>query len=145
MITFTIPGTPFAKQRPRATRQGRVYTPKETVSFERTVGQIAMQHFPEPITGPVSVTIRATFEPAQSWSQKKRAAHLSRPHTQRPDIDNIAKAICDGLNRIAFADDGQIAHLDVKKVWGPAPRTVVHVEAIGAPSIVEIPVRGQIG
>jgi Holliday junction resolvase RusA-like endonuclease len=128
MITFEIPGKPFAKQRPRATRQGRVYTPKETVSFERTVGQIAMQHFPQPITGPIKVTIWATFEPAASWSAKKTAAVIGTYHTQRPDLDNIEKAILDGLNRIAFADDGQVAWVEKRKIWGPEAKTVVTVE-----------------
>ena len=78
MITFEIPGKPFAKQRPRATRQGRVYTPKETVSFERTVGQIAAHHFPKPFDGPVSVFIWATFQPPKSWSRKKTGDHIGR-------------------------------------------------------------------
>lgn len=128
--TFTIPGKPFGKQRPRATRQGRVYTPKETVSFERTVAQIALPHFPAPLEGPVKVSIYATFEPAKSWSAKKTAEHLNRPHTQRPDLDNCAKAILDGLNRIAWADDGQVAEITVRKVWGPSARTVVQVEEL---------------
>lgn len=128
--TFTIPGKPFAKQRPRATRQGRVYTPKETVSFERTIGQIALPYFPEPLTGPVRVRIWATFEPPKSWSKKKTAEHINRPHTQRPDLDNCMKAVLDGLNRIAFADDGQVAEIETRKYWGPAARTVVTVEAI---------------
>lgn len=128
-VTFTIPGKPFAKQRPRATRQGRVYTPKETVSFENTVGQLACQHFPEPLDGPVSVFIWATFQPPKSWSRKKTGEHIGRPHTQRPDLDNCAKAILDGLNRIAWADDGQVSELHVRKIWGPEPRTVVTVEA----------------
>lgn len=131
-VTFTVPGKPFAKQRARSTRQGRVYTPKETVSFERTVGQIAAQHFPAPITGPVSVEIIATFATPDSWSAKKRAASIHRPHTQRPDLDNIAKSICDGLNRIAFADDGQVAQITARKVWGLTAQTVVHVEPMGA-------------
>lgn len=128
MITFTIPGKPFAKQRPRATRQGRVYTPKETVSFERTVGQIALQHFPQPLTGPVKITVWATFQPAKSWSKKKTAEHLNRPHTQRPDGDNLIKAILDGLNRIAFEDDAQVYEQTVRKIWGPTAQTVVTVE-----------------
>lgn len=130
-VTFIIPGKPFAKQRPRFSRKsGRSYTPGETVSFERTVGQIAMQHFPQPITGPVRLTIFATFAPAQSWSKRKTAEHLHRPHTQKPDLDNIQKAICDGLNRIAFADDGQVAEILCRKVWGLNAQTVVTVEAI---------------
>jgi len=129
-VTFEIPGKPFAKQRPRSTRQGRVYTPKETVGFENSVGHIASQHFPEPIAGPVSVAIYATFEPAKSWSKKKVAEHINRPHTQRPDLDNCAKAILDGLNRIAWGDDGQVSELTVRKVWGPRAGTVVIVESL---------------
>ena len=130
-VTFTIPGKPFAKQRPRFSRRsGRAFTPQETVSFERTVGQIAMPHFPEPLTGPVKLTIVATFEPPASWSKKKTAEHLNRPHTQRPDLDNIQKAILDGLNRIAFADDGQVADIQTIKMWGHPAGTVVTVEGI---------------
>lgn len=132
MTTFVIPGKPFAKQRPRATRQGRVYTPAETISFERQVAAIAAKHFPAPIDGPVSVTIRATFEPPQSWSKRKTAEHINRPHCQRPDLDNCAKAVLDALNRIAWADDGQVAEITVSKVWGPSARTVVHVEEMSA-------------
>lgn len=128
MVTFVVPGKPFAKQRPRATRQGRVYTPKETVSFERTVGQIAMEHFEDPLAGPVRVQIAATFKPPQSWSKKRTAETIHRPHTQRPDLDNCAKAILDGLNRIAWADDGQVAEITCRKVWGVTEQTVVTVE-----------------
>jgi Holliday junction resolvase RusA-like endonuclease len=131
MTTFVIPGNPFGKQRPRFSRKsGRAFTPAETVSFERTVGQIAMQHFPQPIEGPVKLTVWATFVPPQSWSKKKTAETLHRPHIQRPDLDNIAKAIADGLNRIAWADDGQIAEMNVRKVWGLTAQTVVTVEAM---------------
>lgn len=130
MIVFEIPGTPFGKQRPRATRQGRVYTPKKTVSYERQVGQIALPHFPTPIDGPVRLSIRATFMPARSWTIKKTKAMLHQPHTQRPDLDNCAKAILDALNRIAWADDTQVAELTVSKVWGPVAGTVVQIERL---------------
>lgn len=130
MITFTIPGKPFAKQRPRATRQGRVYTPKETVSFEQTVGTIASQHFKTPLEGPVRVTVYATFETPKSWSKKKTAKLINRHHTQKPDSDNIIKAVLDGMNRIAFADDAQAAEQFVRKMWGPNSQTVVIVEAL---------------
>jgi Holliday junction resolvase RusA-like endonuclease len=130
MITFEIHGKPFGKQRPRATKFGRMYTPKETVKFESVVQQVAAEHCAAPITGPVRLTIIATFEPAASWSKAKRAEHLHRPHTQKPDLDNCAKAIKDGLNRIAWIDDSQVAEMTCRKVWGLAAKTVVHIEAM---------------
>lgn len=129
-ITFTVPGKPFAKQRPRATRFGRVYTPAATVRFEDTVRQIAAAEFPQPLSGPVKVTICATFQPAASWSRKKREQHLGAFHTSRPDLDNCQKAILDGLNRIAFADDSQVAAIECRKVWGPEAGTAVTVQAL---------------
>lgn len=128
IYTFTVPGKPFAKQRPRFSRaSGRTYTPAQTVSFERQVGIIANDIFTAPLTGPVMITIHAAFEPAKSWSNKKRAAHMGQYHTQKPDLDNIEKAILDGLNRIAFVDDSQVAFVHKIKVWGDVPHTLVTV------------------
>jgi Holliday junction resolvase RusA-like endonuclease len=133
-ITFIIPGKPFGKQRPRATARGgfaRVYTPRETVSFERQVGAIAHPLFDHPITGPVRVAIIATFAPAASWSKKKAAAFVGQPHTQKPDADNIAKVVKDSLNRIAWVDDSQVAEMFVSKVWGQTNQTLVTIEPMG--------------
>lgn len=129
-IAFDIPGKPFAKQRPRSTRQGRVYTPAETVSFERTVGTLAAQHCREPLTGPVRVTVYAVFQPPASASKAKVAAMLGRPHMQKPDLDNCLKAILDGLNRIAFADDAQVVEIVCRKSWGMYANTAVIVEGV---------------
>ena len=128
-ISFTVPGKPFAKERPRFSRKsGRAVTPKATVSFENTVRALASQIFKRPIEGPVSVIVEAVFEPPQSWSKKKKAAHLSGYwHTQKPDSDNIEKAIHDGLNRIAIVDDSQIAHSVCTKTWGKEARTDVTI------------------
>jgi Holliday junction resolvase RusA-like endonuclease len=121
MITFIIPGKPFGKQRPRATSRGghaRVYTPKETVSYERMVGQIARQNFPDGVVRvPAIVNIMAEFAMPKSWSKKKREAMIDRPHTQRPDADNIGKAVLDGMNGSVFADDAQVYSLTVAKYW----------------------------
>lgn len=49
---------------------------------------------------------------------------LGSAHTQRPDLDNITKSIADGLNGVAYADDGQIAETEAIKRWGqrtPSP------------------------
>lgn len=127
-VTFTIPGKPFGKQRHRVSfKQRRTFNAPANEAFERTVGEIALPHFPRPIDGPVRLEIDATFIPAASWSKRKRAEHLHRPHTQKPDTDNVAKAVMDGLNRIAWADDAQVAEITVRKGWGVVEQTVVHV------------------
>lgn len=131
-LRFEIPGKPFAKQRPRFSRaSGRAYTPGQTVSFERVVGQYALEAGAVAIEGPVKLTVIAVFEPAASWAKKKRAAAMWNAHTQKPDLDNVQKAILDGLNRIAFADDGQVAQIECRKMWGEPARTIVTVEPIG--------------
>lgn len=131
MITICIPGRPFAKQRPRFSRKtGHAYTPGATVSFERQVGILTAQQVERPMTGPVRVTIHATFEPPKSWSKKKRDEHLHRPHIQRPDCDNLQKAALDGMNRIAFNDDAQVFEIITRKVWGLRPQTVIHLEEL---------------
>ena len=146
MIAFTIPGRPFAKQRPRFSRKhGRAFTPAETVSYERTVGTIASQYVKAPLTGAVAVEIVAVFAPAASWSQKRRTSALGKPHTQRPDVDNCQKAILDGLNRIAWADDSQIAQITCRKVWGEPEQTTVFIKALDeAEDAVRLPVKGVV-
>lgn len=131
MVDFTIPGNPYAKKRPRFSRKiGRAFDPKENGAFENSVASIALPHFPEPIGGPVRLDIRATFGVPPSWSKKKQSEKLHRPHTKKPDTDNLAKAIADGLNRIAWVDDSQVYELSVRKIWGLSDATHVTVEAV---------------
>ncbi|MHA3913873.1 RusA family crossover junction endodeoxyribonuclease [Halovulum sp. GXIMD14793] len=127
-ICFVIPGKPFPKQRPRFAR-GRTYTPSETVAFEKMVAQLGRLKLPEPFDCPVTLEVTAYFRPPKSWSKKKAAAHLGQPHIQRPDGDNILKAISDGLNGVAFVDDAQVYSARVRKLWGDEAKTVVEVRA----------------
>ena len=149
-VTFTIPGTPYAKKRHRVASIGgraRAFNPAGNERFENVVRQIAAPHFPEPITGPVRVEIIAVFEPPQSWSKRKRAELMHAPHCQKPDGDNVLKAALDGLNRIAFADDAQIAAMSVRKAWGPVAQTIVAVEPLtsaGMLRMTEIEIRGVV-
>jgi len=139
-VTFVVPGKPYAQKRPRAYARGGkagTYNPAENRSFAETIGVIARVHFPEPRTGPVRVEIEAVFEPARSWSKRRRESAMGTYHTQKPDRDNVEKAVLDGLSRIAWADDAQVADGRCVKRWGPVAQTTVTVEPlpaeIGAP------------
>jgi len=123
-----IDGRPHAKQRPRFARQGgRVYTPKPTLDYEAMVAALFRDAMPEPLDGPICLSIYAHFKVAKSWSAKKKDDLIFTPHLQTPDLDNVAKAISDAANGIAFKDDSQIAHLVCKKVWSHTDQTLVTI------------------
>ena len=50
----------------------------------------------------------------QSWSKKKKAEMEGKPHQQKPDKDNLEKALLDAI----FDDDCRIWDGRVSKVWG---------------------------
>lgn len=50
----------------------------------------------------------------RSWSKRKRAQHLGRPHQQTPDLDNLIKAFADAL----YEDDKAIHTVFARKTWG---------------------------
>lgn len=66
------------------------------------------------IEGPVKVTITAIFN-----HKTKTGWHVSRP-----DVDNIVKAILDGLNGIVYADDTQVAELVASKKYDDSEERV---------------------
>ena len=53
-----------------------------------------------------------------SWSKAKKAKHFGKPHTQKPDADNVAKAVMDGLTAAGvWPDDAVVWSLEIRKVW----------------------------
>lgn len=127
-LSFTVPGKPVPKQRPRMTRWGSVYTPAETTRYERLVAQCARAAGAAPVSGPVAVDIHVQLPIPKSWSKARRSAADGGPHTQRPDIDNLAKSVLDGLNGVAWADDAQVCSVSASKVWNAAcPEGAVRV------------------
>lgn len=49
-----------------------------------------------------------------SWSSKKQRAHLGMPHQQRPDRDNLEKAVLDAV----YGEDCGVWDGRTTKVWG---------------------------
>jgi Holliday junction resolvase RusA-like endonuclease len=56
-----------------------------------------------------------------SWSKKKKDLMLGKPHKQRPDIDNLAKAFMDAL----LPEDSHVFSLTAEKYWSNEPSIVV--------------------
>ena len=124
MIVIDLPGLPRGKGRPRfSTRNGfaRAYTDAQTESYEgalRLAASVAMVGL-EPLQGPLSMSVVATFPVPASWSKKKQQAALSGSvwPTGRPDADNLMK-VSDALNAIVFRDDAQIISASILKQYG---------------------------
>lgn len=130
-VQFVIPGQPKGKARPRVITKGQhvhTYTPKETVEYENYV-RIMYQEQCRGIRlqGAIRADIIAYFPVPKSTSKKKRALMLDGKirYTKKIDCDNLAKAILDSLNCIAYDDDSQVCELDVEKWYGEGPRVVV--------------------
>jgi Holliday junction resolvase RusA-like endonuclease len=131
-VVFIVKGEPKGKGRPRFSK-GRVYTPAETDHYEKLVAwSYADSAKGYKFTSPVRVTIKAYHKPPKGKS-KKLVMDMLDGHilpTKKPDIDNIAKIILDGLNHIAWDDDKQIVELIVGKRYGEDPSVVVAIEEV---------------
>lgn len=55
-----------------------------------------------------------TLSMPKSWSNKKRLLKNGKPHTQKPDTDNLMKAFKDAL----YADDAYVWDERGTKIWG---------------------------
>lgn len=114
MIAFSVPLRAVGKARPRVTRHG-VFTPAATKGFESAVAWAAKAAMggQQPLDGPVALSVRIALK--RPKSARKRAAP-----TTKPDIDNVAKAILDALNGIAFVDDARVTRLCISKIYDDA-------------------------
>lgn len=49
----------------------------------------------------------------KSWSKKKKLQFDGEPHQQKPDIDNLIKALLDAV----YEDDAHIWNISATKLW----------------------------
>lgn len=79
---------------------------------------------PTPIQGPVRLEVDFVFEPAASWSKRKRAAaycgSIPCVEQNRGDLEQLLKLLNDSLERAGFfANDAQVVEVAAAKVYGP--------------------------
>jgi len=136
-VRFVVPGAPVAKGRPRIGKVGnhaRMFTPAKTVNYEGLVaheGHVAMAGRPL-ILGAVSMVLDVRLQVPASWSKRKQAQALDgtlHPAT-RPDLDNIEKAISDGLNGVVWKDDAQVVEVRKCKRYAETPGVTVEIEEL---------------
>jgi Holliday junction resolvase RusA-like endonuclease len=131
IVSFSIPGPPVGKGRPKFARRGKfvaTYTPEKTVSFENLV----KMSYPDDagmFDGPVKIVVRSYFQIPKSIPKKLIELYGSESAytTKKPDADNLVKSVLDGLNGIAYKDDSCVCKLIFEKRYSPKPRTDVEL------------------
>lgn len=129
-VKFRIPGPVVAKQRPRLSKNGYVYTPTKTKVFEQIckLSYCNMHYFDKEY---IAVKILFKFEVPKSYSKKNKEEALKgniRP--TKADIDNYIKSVLDGLNGVAWSDDRYIAVVMAEKVFAEKSEVLVEIENI---------------
>lgn len=122
-IYFTVPQV-SGKGRPRFARQGtfvKTYTDAKTLTYEKLIQTYAKQAMgsTSPLIGAVAAYLHIGIPIPPSYSKTRQKAcieGLERP-TKKPDIDNIVKAVLDGMNGIVYLDDKQVVDLHLTKVY----------------------------
>jgi len=130
--SLCIFGELTAKARPRYTGKF-VYTPVATKNYEVLVKELFISKYGSVmLDGAVQAVITAYFSIPKSTSKKNREKMINKEilPKKKPDLDNIAKAILDSLNKIAYIDDSQVTKLVVEKYYSENPRVEVFINEI---------------
>jgi Holliday junction resolvase RusA-like endonuclease len=120
-IQFDVIGKPYGQKRPRAFRRGKflgIYAPKENVEYSVKVVNAFNKVGKKYDDVPLIIEIQAFFKKPK-LTKKEQALNLPKHKfpTKKPDGDNIAKAILDSLNQVAYHDDSFVTELSVSKYY----------------------------
>lgn len=131
-LTFTIPGPPVPKARPRfAVHKGRpmAFTPARTKGYEALVKREfeAAAHQAGGFFIPLDHAVRLDLQ-------------IYLPDNTRKDCDNIEKGIRDALNGLAWADDYQVRVKHIEVCFDMAlPRVEVALRDLGVAEVARVP------
>lgn len=130
-----LEGEIVGKGRPYfSTQDGRkrAITPKKTRTFESYVKLMTKQQFKEPFKKPLRVEMLIKKKPPRSWSKKKKRAAIAGDiaPTAKPDLDNYAKSILDGMNGVAWIDDSYVVDLRQQKEYAEEDGALIVITEI---------------
>ena len=84
------------------------------------------------ITEPLAIHLNFYFTPPKSYSKKRIRAIEAKEElfTKHLDLDNLVKAVTDGMNGVMYKDDSQIIGLTAGKHYGKKDYVDVKVQII---------------
>lgn len=125
-IKIFLPGEPIALKRPRLGKT-KVFDPQKRQKMA-AYWDIRSQYNREIIQDPIVMDITFTFGIPKSWSKKKAAEALGKPHIFRPDLDNCIKWVLDVFQDAVIQDDCYVWSIVSKKLYGESPGTTVLIK-----------------
>lgn len=134
VIAFSVPGTPVPQPRPRVSMAGghaRAYVPKShpVHAYRDAIGLCAARAGLTQTSSPVRVAVGFVFARPASHLRGS-GLRAGAPLLPRPDVDNLAKAVLDGLS--GYFDDTMVEGLIACKTYGSEACTEVAVETVAA-------------
>jgi len=107
---------PVAK--PRMTKSDKWKKRPATAKYWKFVDQCRLERVILPCFGAHVIFV---LPMPKSWSQKKKIKMNGKPHMQKPDWDNLGKAISDAL----YQDDSGIYDIRISKLWGLTGKIII--------------------
>lgn len=127
MIEFFVQGDPKAQPRPRAfarrmgnTWAARVYDAGTAEEWKSLIAVAARPHIPSaPMEGGIFVGLHFLIRrPKGHFGKRGLLPSAPKKHLQKPDIENLEKAVLDACTQLRFwVDDSQVDTLYTMKRW----------------------------
>jgi len=133
ILKIIVQGKPLAKQRSRK-GGNHWYNPQEDEMGK--IKNIIKNQLPDGFKTigkdiPVVVNVFWFIEPSKTMASKKFVDLIlndDKPHTIKPDRDNLDKLVMDCMSKIVFADDCQVYAGELYKFWSMNPRTEIEIK-----------------
>lgn len=132
-FNITIPITPVPKQRPAFNHKTRrAYTPDKTRDYEKAIAEYWRQAtngfmYDKEQALIVNLVFGLPIPKSTSKSKTELMANGTIRPLKKPDVDNLAKAVMDGLNGVAWADDSQVVRVSIYKEYAKEPYVYIYI------------------
>ena len=116
-MEFSLKAVPQARAR---SGNNGFYTPKKSAEFkDALIGwyEWFLNNWQEENKTKWALNKEDAYQIDVLFYFKKAKSNQTRYHTQKPDLDNLYKAITDAMNGIFFIDDAQIQCANMEKAW----------------------------
>lgn len=137
MTSFVVPGkprsqgslSPFAHP---VTRKIVTRQDPKVLEYRHAVAWAAREAGVRCTDEPVTVQIVARWARPKSHyrTNGELRSKVPRHRTSAPDVDKVARAVCDGLEGVAYYSDAQVVGLEILKAWAVESSTTVTVQTI---------------